>query len=342
MTPAISVIMPIYNAERYLGKSIESILNQTYRDFEFLVISEHNTSAESLAIIQNYHDERIHHMHNAERLGYVPSLNVGLKEAEGQFIARMDADDISKPKRFQMQVDYLTKHHEVGVLGTALELIDDEGRIIAKRQPPTDSSLTKWSLLFGDEIAHPSTMIRRSLFETYGPYDSDLLYGEDYALWLRLLPSTRIVNLPQVLLQRRLHAEQITEIYKRIPASESVRLPNQAIAATLGHEIPLNIVITLARSSIETADDAFQAAVTLLELYSKFITQNDLTYEQKELVRHDTARRMVTLARIAATRNLVVAFRIWFLMSRFCPREVPFSVAEAARRTTRYLLKSLP
>lgn len=340
VTPMISVLMCVYDSESYLRESIESILNQTYQDFEFIIVSEYDTSHESVRTIESYSDERIRHLHNSRRLGLVSSLNVGLNEAQGKFIAKMDADDVSKRERFRRQVDYLGKHPDIGVLGTAIEIIDDKGIVNGTRHPPTDPMLMKWSLMYDDEIANSSVMVRRSLFDLCGGYTPELSHGEDYDLWLRLAHVTKIVNLPHILHQRRIHGNQITQRYLKI-LSREVSLAEQTITATMGHEIPHSIALALAKSFIENADQAFQAAVTLQELYSNFTARNDLTFDQMELIRHDTARRMVTLSRLAATKNPLVSIRILFLMSKFCPSELPFWIREAVLRATRYLLKHL-
>ena len=339
MAPTVSVMMPVYDSERYLQTSMESILSQTYRDFELVIVSEYDTSIESLRIIESYSDERIRHLHNDRKLGFVPSLNVALKEARGEYIARMDADDVSKHERFERQVDYLTKHQDVGVLGTAFETIDYEGKVIATHHPPTIPSLTKWSLLFGDEIAHSSVMVRHSLFNLHGPYNSQLQYGEDYELWLRLVQRTNIVNLPDTLVQRRLHDKQLTSLYYRIPAPETVATPSKAIAAILGREISLGVALALAKYSLVKANDAFQAATTLRELYFRFISQNHLQLSERESIRRDAALRMETLARVSARKNPLVSLKIWRLMSQFRPNQLPFSAFSALRRAVGYAWK---
>lgn len=207
--PKVTVLMPVYNGEEYLCEAIESILNQTFRDFEFLIISEHGTSEESLAIIKNYTDERIRHIHNTARLGLVGSLNLGLKEARGKYIARMDADDISYPKRFELQVKLMDNKKKVGICGTWVETIENNSRSIFRY--PTDPKKIQSRLLFDSPLAHPSVIFRKIFLERFGlKYDMNDLYAEDWSLWQKSSFIFPIINIPKVLLKYRITEHSIS------------------------------------------------------------------------------------------------------------------------------------
>jgi glycosyltransferase involved in cell wall biosynthesis len=144
--PRISVVMSVYNGEKYLRQAIESILQQTYTDFEFIIIDDGSTDS-SREIIQSYDDKRIRLVINEQNIGLTKSLNKGIRLAKGEFIARMDADDISLPQRFEKQVAYLDSHPEVGVLGTYANIIDHRGKIINNIIFPTEHETILWTML---------------------------------------------------------------------------------------------------------------------------------------------------------------------------------------------------
>ena len=207
--PKVTVLMPVCNGEEYLSEAIESILNQTFRDFEFLIISEHGTSEESLAIIEKYTDERIRHIHNTARLGLVRSLNLGLKEGRGEYIARMDADDISHPKRFELQVKLMDNRINVGICGTWVQTIEDNSSSIYRY--PTDPKKIQSRLLFDSPLAHPSVMLRKIFLERFGlEYDINDLYAEDWSMWQKSSFIFPIINIPKVLLKYRITENSIS------------------------------------------------------------------------------------------------------------------------------------
>jgi glycosyltransferase involved in cell wall biosynthesis len=207
--PKVSVLMPVYNSAKYLHKSIESILNQSYEDFEFLIFDDGSTD-ESLQIISSFRDLRIKIFSSTRNLGHVFHLNRGILLSKGQYIARMDSDDISHHERFKKQVDFLDNHSDVDILGTWYQEFGARKRFI--RQPLDDSDIRLKHLFLGCALAHPSVMMRRNIFT-----QNDLLYEaqkyptEDYWLWIRSGLVTRFSNIPQALLYYRVHSKQISQ-----------------------------------------------------------------------------------------------------------------------------------
>lgn len=203
--PKISVIMSVYNGEKYLREAIESILNQTFTDFEFIIVNDGSTDG-SLEIIQSYDDKRIKIINNEKNIGLTKSLNKALKVARGEYIARQDADDVSLPNRFEKQIKYLEKHPEVALLGTSVYLIDEKGKIIGKRMAlakPTFKELCK-----GNRFSHGSVMFEKAVITELGGYNELLRYVQDYELWLRIAKSYEIRNLTQVLYKWRFHSKR--------------------------------------------------------------------------------------------------------------------------------------
>ena len=181
-SPLISVVMPVFNSEQYLDKSIKSVLEQTYDNFEFLIINDGSTD-NSNSIIKKYqsHDKRIT-IFKQENKGVTKSLNNGIKYSKGRFIARMDADDICHPDRFKMQLNWFHINKDIDVLGSQVEFIEKNGNIIKpSNQLPLDDLSIKWELIFGTPLIHPSIMIRKSVFEDFGLYNESYLFAQDLA-----------------------------------------------------------------------------------------------------------------------------------------------------------------
>ena len=206
--PKISVIMSVYNGEKYLREAIESILNQTFIDFEFLIVNDGSTDG-SLEIIQSYQDERIRVINNEQNIGLTKSLNKAIKQARGEYIARQDADDISLPNRFEEQIKYFEKHPEVALLGTSVYKIDEQGKVVGRVIVPAKPS---GNLLKGNQFSHGSTMFKREVVDRLGGYNELFRYCQDYELWARIAKYYEVRNLPQVLYKLRFHGENIRSL----------------------------------------------------------------------------------------------------------------------------------
>lgn len=200
--PKVSVLMPVYNTEEvFLREAIESILNQTFQDFEFLIINDGSTNnAED--VILSYKDERIKYIKNEQNIGLIKTLNKGLELAQGEYIARMDSDDISLPERFEKQVKFLDENPDVGVLGTWFKYFPSN-RIIKTQTNSKD--IEECLLVNSNNIGHPTVMLRNSVFKNNNiKYDEEALYVEDYAMWLSLIDKIKFANLDKVLLKYRI------------------------------------------------------------------------------------------------------------------------------------------
>jgi len=204
--PKVSVLMPIYNGEKYLREAIDSILNQTFNDFEFLIIDDGSKDG-SIEIVKSYTDPRIHLINNSENRGIEHVLNQGLEIAQGQYIARMDCDDISINRRLKLQVRFMEKNPEVGVLGSAFRPFGVNGVRGIERLPEKDNEL-KAQLLFNGPFCHPTVMLRKSVLGNVR-YSSDFQYVKDYDFWTKLAPITKFANLPESLLLYRIHPTQV-------------------------------------------------------------------------------------------------------------------------------------
>ena len=207
--PTISVVMPVYNAELYLNIAIESVLNQTFKDFELILINDGSID-NSLKIIKLYaeNDSRIVIIDNAINKGLVNSLNAGLIISKGTYIARMDADDISTENRFQSQVDYLNRNKDIFLISGSFYIIDEEGKIIRiKQNEYNNEQIVKKIIKFGI-IHHPTVMFRNQLDILYR---EKAIHGEDLDLWSRLITlGKKMYVSPDLILYYRIHKKSMS------------------------------------------------------------------------------------------------------------------------------------
>jgi hypothetical protein len=214
--PHVSVIMSVHNGGSYLSEAVESLLRQTYHDFEFLIVDDGSTdgSGEYLDSVAAQ-DPRVRILKQENR-GLVASLNRLIKESRGSLLARMDADDICLPQRLQAQVERFQSDPTLGVLGGKVELIDTQGRCAGKWHYPLTAEASVDMLQFGCPVAHPAVMMRRDLVVEVGGYRSFFAHCEDYDLWLRMSERAYIANLDQVVLRYRIHEDSISSLNKTL------------------------------------------------------------------------------------------------------------------------------
>jgi len=207
--PLVSVIMPVYNGEKFLRDSIESILNQTYKNFEFIIVDDGSTD-NSVRIIKEYQkkDKRIKLIENKKNLGASKALKIGLKNTKGFYYFRMDCDDISYKNRLEKELDFLEKNKDYVIVGSNLEIIDEDKKKIGYRFYPQENEEIKKTLIFKNPFAYSSTMIRLELLKKIF-YDEKYLYCEDYDLWFKLLKYGKGKNLPDFLIKYRINKNQI-------------------------------------------------------------------------------------------------------------------------------------
>lgn len=205
----ISVIMPVFNEEKYLHEAIDSILHQTFDRFEFIIIDDASTD-NSLAIIQSYADERIVLICNEQNIGNYPSRNKGLEIAVGKYICVMDADDVAYPQRLELQYQYLEACPDLWILGTGLDFSIPG----MKWTLPSSHEQLMIGLLQGNVSLHSSLMIRTDVMRKYGGYDEKYVYSSDYDLMSRFSLAGKVENLPDVLMMYRWHAFQISQLHR--------------------------------------------------------------------------------------------------------------------------------
>jgi glycosyltransferase involved in cell wall biosynthesis len=204
-TPAISVLMPVHNAGCFLAPAIESVLAQTFSDFELIVVVDGATDGSNTVLREIAARDARAIVVEGEHAGLVAALNRGLSMARAPLVARMDADDLSRPDRFAKQVAYLREHPEIAVLSGAIDLIDANGVYLRTDAFPTAPDAIKRELPRSCCICHPAVMARTGMLRSVGGYRIGAEYAEDYDLWLRVSEVGEIANLPDVLLSYRMH-----------------------------------------------------------------------------------------------------------------------------------------
>jgi glycosyltransferase involved in cell wall biosynthesis len=213
--PMISVLMPVYNEEKYLSEAIDSILNQTYTDFEFIILNDGSTDRTE-DIILSYDDPRIVYVKNTENLQIVKTLNKGINLAKGKYIARMDADDISFPDRFEKQIEFMQKNSDIDVSGSFIEHFGSKKGIM--HYPLTHEEI-KAHLLFNSVLAHPTVMAKKIFYHQF-KYEEEYNKAEDYALWVKGIEIFKFSNFGMPLLKYRNHEKQTNLSFQRYQASQ--------------------------------------------------------------------------------------------------------------------------
>lgn len=206
--PQVSIIMPVYNTAPFLREAMDSMLSQTFSDFELIVLNDCSPdNAEE--VLNTYNDPRIVRYKGEKNVGLSNVLNIGIEMARGKYIARMDSDDISLPNRLQVQVDYLEAHPEIDLVSAGMQLFGDKDEIWVREQ---DFEEMKICALLYSPVLHASSVWRKDSFERNGlRFRQEMVPSEDYDLWTRaLVKGLRLVNLPEVLYQYRIHGTQAT------------------------------------------------------------------------------------------------------------------------------------
>lgn len=270
-TPLVSVLMSVYNGEKYLREAIESILHQTYGNIEFLIINDASTD-NTAQIIQSYPDKRIRFFSNAENLRLTASLNKGIDLALGKYIARMDADDISLPERIAKQVAYMEQHPEVGLCGTFVMNIGTNDDYVPPYKTTHDE--IKFKLFFETHFPHPAAMLRKSVLDTHHlKYDTVNKVAQDYELWNKMIDFCEVSILPEPLVKKRTHPE-MTSLKKNEEQLQVVKNIHRELMKKLGvapSEATLDIYERYLKGALPQSKEQL---FSLLDLFDSLITGN--------------------------------------------------------------------
>lgn len=235
--PSISVVMAVFNAEKYLKESIDSILNQSYKNFELLIINDASNDKTD-SILSSYSDDRIVIIKNEVNKGLTKSLNIGLKHAKGDFIARQDADDVSINNRLELQLNFLKSNIDCTIVGTQCYLIDENSRPIqfpALSKPLEMGAIRRYAAV-DNPFLHSSVLFRKKDVMDIGGYNEEFKTSQDFELWSRLLNKSRGANLPIKLIKFRIHKESVSsDLYKNIQNNDRLVLISKINNIMIGH-----------------------------------------------------------------------------------------------------------
>jgi hypothetical protein len=304
MTPPVSYLLAVYNGAATVADAVESVLAQTFRAFEFVIVDDGSTD-NTAELLTTINDPRIRLILGGQNLGLAGALNRGLAECRGDLVARMDADDLALPNRTEVQVAYLDSHPDVGIVGSFVETFPPPIETI---QYPTAPEAATATMLFRSSLAHPAVMFRRRLFEQHAlRYERAYRYAQDYALWLECVKhGIALANVDQVLLRYRVHGNQLSHSMDDMQA-EGTAIRSQFLKWYVGEvrEEDLLLHDAIARNFL-VADAAWMdAAVDWLERLAA-TNERRQTFPQAGLLRVLTGR-YVALVRFARQKGVTAA-----------------------------------
>lgn len=301
--PKISVILPVYNAQTFILESVNSILAQSYRDFELILVDD-ASSDKTLEMLSSISDSRIRLIQNKVNVGLVGSINRGLDIAGGELIARMDHDDIALPHRFEKQVSFLNQHSSIDVLGSGYQLIDCAGKLGVRYVPPILHEEISWALSFMCPIAHPTVMVRRNVLLTGNGYRESHSFAEDYDLWERISMNVKFANLSESLLLLRKHDANMTNIWAKKNLLIASEVSARRIKFLLGVEVKsevINCLYTQGQVNSECVEDA-------INLISSLAHSCDVRFPMaSSLIRRDAAVRIAQMGLRSKNIKLISA-----------------------------------
>lgn len=206
--PLISIIIPTYNKSQYLKEAIESVLNQTYKEIEVIVVDDGSTDNTG-EVVKSFDDPRVIYFFQKNK-GPAAARNSGLRRAKGKYIAFLDSDDLWLKEKLKKQIDFMEKNSEIGLLGTGCYEITDKGKIIGKKIFPIKNEILQKDLIKYNPFIQSSVMVKREVFDKVGLYDENFRESEDYELWLRIAENYKIRNLAEPLVMKRYYREGLS------------------------------------------------------------------------------------------------------------------------------------
>lgn len=292
--PKISVVMSVFNGSRFLSKAIKSVLNQSMNDFEFIIIDDGSTD-DSLKIIQEFavKDDRIRVVINKENIGLANSLNKGIDLAVGKYIARMDADDITVPDRFEKQMTFLENNPKIFVLGGSLRYLEEDGTLGLVSGYPLSSGLIKWQLFFGNPMAHDAVTFRRELFSKHGiRYDGNLRTTQDFDLWVKIGSNFQMANLPDVLLYYRQHPDAVSHNGHELQKKNNLEIRKKLIEETIKMRIAYEVIEATKKPFPVRDTSVALRAITLILILKKKMRISRLDKIDRNFIRQDINYRI--------------------------------------------------
>lgn len=296
--PKISVIIPVYNDERYIQQTIQSVLDQTFADFELVLVNDASTDR-SLEIINQFRDPRIHVYTNEKNLGIVGSLNKAISLSKAEIIARLDHDDLCYPTRLEKQYLFLESHPEVGLVGAGIQEIDSEGNLVGTpRIHLSEPYLLKYWLHFEVLLSSPATTFRRSIIEKVGGFNPAAELAEDYDLYTRFVKCCDLSNLAEPLVYKREHGKNASVKYHDDQVARHIRTCASEVADLMGKTYPYDYFKKLIDRNEKLDVDLTLALIHLYDASSKiFAKKEHLSGKQVQRLQYTVTWRVNALLR---------------------------------------------
>ena len=320
--PPVTVVMSVYNGAKYLRECLDSVLSQTFSDFEFIIVNDGSTDA-SPRILNDFarRDRRIVIIDQMNQ-GLTKSLNRGLSIARGKYVARMDADDIIFPDRLETQLEFMASNPDVGLLGTWCRVIDAAGREGDVWSTPMGHHALQWQLCFDNIFAHSSAMMTRSALRDANGYDERCHRSQDFDLWARLSRRVRIDCLPRVLVCLRRHDVSISAT-----ANDEQRRTHAAVCRDLINNIVQSSLSESGNSVLQGdngCESGFEteAISAVLALYHAFMSRTHVGSTERFHIRKDAARRIWAIA-----RRKVHSPQMWPALFKACCLDSAYSLS---------------
>ena len=332
----LTVLMPVYNAAAHLPEALHSVLSQTLRDFELLVVDDGSTDA-SGEILSACRDPRLRVVRFERNRGQTQALNEGLRAASGELVARQDADDVSAPDRLERQAAFLRARPEVALLGTQGLRVDARGRALEALRRPCETAGIRWALLFDNAFLHSSVMFRKAALLELGGYDGSFRYCQDFDLWSRVAGRHAVANLSQTLLTNRAHAGSMTQTLMDHNLEENRRVVGRNLESLLALAPSPEQVALAARLHAGLAPGQVGPFLELFEgLLARFTDRHPTAVTSADF-RRTVARQYARLVMAARHRHPLVVARILSRGLRGYPlwRPTLRAVFEAARSRVR-------
>lgn len=317
--PTISVVMAVYNGEKYLAEAITSILTQTFQDFEFIIVDDASTDT-SPSIIQRLaqQENRIRVIRNEENVGLGSSLQKGIQIARGKYIARMDADDISLPDRLQKQLDFLDLHSSFLIVGCDHKKIGVDGSVISNFFYPKDPDQIRWNMLLGSGliVSNGAALLRRQLIDEIGSY-SDLRAAQDFEFWTRLFEHVPlpIANMDEILYHYREHGSTTTRSQNSVQEHNAMEIRLKKIEQFLGKPVPPDVLLAYRHPSF-TYQNIELCVRTWIKIYRKFIQKFEVSSEARREIQTELISRLNKYSYIPPQKNNTqYRVSLWKLLS---------------------------
>lgn len=244
--PKVTVLMAVHNAESYLRQAVESILNQSFDDFELLIYDDASQD-QSVEIVQSFKDSRIRTVLNPVNQGHPRVRNLCMQIARGEYIAVLDADDIAHRDRLRIQTDFLDRNRGISLVGSPYEIIDESGRVVGIQKLYSDELSIKWGLLLGNRFGHSTVMFRLNDVLAVGGYDGTLPFAADFELWVRLATRSRLANLAFPVTQYRVHSQNATHTVRSATKENTLaQIVAKSIQLHTGETVELDVAKALA------------------------------------------------------------------------------------------------